>query len=174
MPPTGNFLEAISSKQLGVHVNGAQFIAVQTMNERFRQEITYRGSFGFEGSVIRSLRPADENTISFSFILLNEAIKNKMNSYKFFAGLQDFEVKTRKGAEGQGGVREGATMKPLYEVWSTYDGCNWTDVGIDSTLDLVTVNMDISFPTKANWNEDFNDLPSSGGLLLNKVPSQFG
>lgn len=123
------FLEAISAGDLGILVNNQDFIAVQSMRERYRQEVSYRGSFGQAHPTIRTKRAADENTISFSFLLLKSAIQKGLNSYKVLRGLEDFEITTRKGT-----------------VLETYIGCNWTDIDIDSGQDQVMVNVDITVP----------------------------
>lgn len=123
------FLEAISAKDLGIFVNGQDFIAVQNMRERFRQEITYRSAFGSAHPIIRNKRAADESTVSFSFILLLSGVQRGLNSYQTLRKMSDFEVQTKKG-----------------DIVETYVGCNWTDIDIDSGQDAVTVNVDISMP----------------------------
>lgn len=123
------FLEAISAGDLGIFVANEDFIAVQTMRERFAQTITYRTAFGSDHPTIRSKRPADENTVSFSFILLKPGYQRGLNRYAVLKQMEDFEVKTVKG-----------------DVIETYQGCNWTSIDIDSGQDLVTVNVDISIP----------------------------
>jgi hypothetical protein len=123
------FLEAISAGDLGVFVAGEDFIAVQSMREHYRQEITYRSAFGASHPTIRNKRAADENTVSFSFILLKQGVARGLNSYVTLRKMSDFEVQTKKGS-----------------IVETYVGCNWTDIDIDSGLDAVTVNVDISMP----------------------------
>lgn len=123
------FLEAIAAGELGIFVNNKEFIAVQSMRERFRQELTYRSAFGSSHPIIRTKRAADENTISFSFLLLKSGISRGLNSYSTFRQMEDFEVQTKKGL-----------------VVETYRGCNWTDIDIDSSLEQVMVNVDVSSP----------------------------
>ncbi len=123
------FLEAIAAEDLGVFMNNQDFVAVQNMRERFRQEITYRGAFGSAHPTIRAKRPADENTMSFSFLLLRSGVARGLNSYQTLRQLGDFEIQTKKGT-----------------IVETYRGCNWSDIDIDSGLDQVLVNVDISFP----------------------------
>lgn len=124
-----SFLEAISAGDLGIFVAGQDFIAVQSMRERFRQEIGYRSSFGVNHPNIRTKRPGDEITVSFSFILLKSGVQRGLNSYTVLRSLSDFEVQTKKGT-----------------LVETYTGCNWSDIDIDSGMDAVTVNVDISIP----------------------------
>lgn len=123
------FLEAISAVDLGIFLDGQDFVAVQTMRERYRQEVTYRGAFGSAHPIVRTKRMADENTVSFSFLLLKSGVTRGLNSYQTFRMMEDFQITTKKGN--------------LYE---TYVGCNWTDIDIDSGLDQVMVNVDISMP----------------------------
>lgn len=123
------FLEAISAGDLGVFLNQQHFIGVQSMRERYRQEIGYRSSFGSKHPTIRTKRSADENVVSFSFLLLKAGVQAGLNSYRIFNAMEDFEIQTKKG-----------------DLLETYPGCNWTDIDIDSGLDAVTVNIDISVP----------------------------
>lgn len=124
-----SFLEAIAAGDLGIFCNNQEFIAVQNMRERFRQELNYRSAFGSSHPIIRTKRAADENTISFSFLLLKSGVSRGLNSYNTFRQMEDFEVQTKKGT-----------------VVETYRGCNWTDIDIDSTLEQVMVNVDVSCP----------------------------
>lgn len=123
------FLEAISAGDLGIFLNREDFIAVQSMRERYRQEIGYRSAFGSAHPTIRTKRAADENVVSFSFILLKSGVTRGLNSYQTLRQLEDFEIQTKKG-----------------DIFETYLGCNWTDIDIDSGFDAVTVNIDISVP----------------------------
>lgn len=124
-----SFLEAIAAGDLGIFLNNQEFIAVQNMRERFRQELNYRSAFGSSHPIIRTKRAADENTVSFSFLLLKSGIQRGLNSYSTLQQMEDFEIQTKKGT-----------------IVETYRGCNWTDIDIDSTLDQVQVNVDISVP----------------------------
>lgn len=123
------FLEAISAGDLGIFANREDFMAVQSMRERYRQEIGYRGSFGQNHPNIRLKRAADEITISFSFVLLKAGVQRGLNNYQTFRQLSDFEIQTKKGS-----------------IFETYVGCNWSDIDIDSGQEAVTVNIDISAP----------------------------
>jgi hypothetical protein len=123
------FLEAISAGDLGIFLNQQDFVAVQSMRERYRQEISYKSAFGSSHPTIRMKRAADENTISFSFLLLKSGVQRGLNSYGTLRQMEDFEIQTAKGV-----------------VYETYIGCNWTDIDIDSGLDQVMVNVDVSAP----------------------------
>jgi hypothetical protein len=127
------WLEAITAKDLEILVEGQHFVATQEMTEEKRQEITYRGGFGFDGPVLRSLRKADSGTISFSAVLLNEAVaslgKNAMNAEETLEGYRDFTITCTRGNR---------TV--------TYNGCNWERITIRSTLTEVTLDADIQVP----------------------------
>lgn len=123
------FLEGIASGDLGIFVNGVDFIAVQSMRERLSKTVNYRRTFGSDNPTIRTITPADANTVNFSFILLKSGVVRGLNTYRVFNSLEDFEIQTKKGA-----------------YIETYLGCNWTDIDIDSGVELVTVTIDISVP----------------------------
>jgi hypothetical protein len=123
------FLEAISAGDLGIFVNGVDYVAVQSMRERLRQEIGYRGAFGSKHPIIRNKRFADENQVSFSFLLLKSGVTRGLNSYRVLRQMEDFEIQTKKG-----------------DLVETYVGANWTDIDIDSGMDQVMVNVDCSVP----------------------------
>jgi len=123
------FLEGITSGDLGVFLNQIDFVAVQSMRERYRQEVSYRKAFGSDHPVIRLKRPGDENTISFSFLLLKAGVERGLNSYSVLRQMQDFEIQTKKG-----------------DTFETYLGCNWTDIDIDSGIDQVMINVDCTSP----------------------------
>jgi hypothetical protein len=123
------FLEAISAGDLGIAINNEDFIAVQSMRERYRQEINYRSAFGASHPIIRTMRAADENVVSFSFILLKAGVQKGLNDVSTWRPWKDFEIQTSKGSDHM-----------------TYVACNWSDIDIDSGMDQVTVNVDISVP----------------------------
>ena len=123
------FLEAISAGDLGVFLEGEDFVAVQSMRERFRQELTYRNAFGATHPIIRTKRAADEQTVSFSFLLLKSGVQRGLNSYRVLRQMSDFEIQTKKG-----------------DMIETYLGANWTDIDIDSGMEQVMVNVDCSIP----------------------------
>lgn len=126
------FLEAISYGDLGVFLEGEDFVAVQDMRERYGQEITYRHGFG-NFPPIRTKRKSDENTVSFSFILLKQGVQRGLNSYQTLQEMEDFEIQTKKG-----------------DIIETYQGCNWSSIDISSGTDTVTVNVDVSVPGFVN------------------------
>lgn len=127
------FLEAISAGDLGIFVNQQDFVAVQSMREQYRQEVGYRSAFGSNHPIIRNKRAADENVVSFSFILLKSGVARGLNSYQTLRQLEDFEIQTKKG-----------------DIYETYQGCNWTSIDIDTGLDQVMVNIDVSVPGFVN------------------------
>jgi hypothetical protein len=127
------FLAAISAGDLGIFVEGEDFLAVQSMREQYRQEVTYRSAFGSDHPTIRTKRAADENVVSFSFILLKSGVQRGLNTYTVLRGMEDFEIQTQKG-----------------DIIETYVGVNWTSIDIDSGLDAVTVNIDLSVPGFTN------------------------
>jgi hypothetical protein len=133
--PVGR-LEAISAKDIGIWVNGQDFIATQEMTEETRQEITYRGGFGTDGPVARSVRKADSHTLSFSAILLANPLSEipggnarRMNTEDDLKAAKDFTVVTTRGNH---------TFQ--------YDGCNWERITVRSTLTEVTLDADIQHP----------------------------
>jgi hypothetical protein len=123
------FLETLSAGDLGIFVNNEDFIAIQSMRERYSQEVNYRSAFGANHPTIRSKRAADANTVSFSFLLLKSGVTRGLNSYVVLRQMDDFEIQTKKGA-----------------LIETYTGCNWTDIDIDTGMDGVTVSVDVTVP----------------------------
>lgn len=123
------WLEALNAPDLGIFIAGEDFAATQDMTETFNQEIRFQGAFGTDGPVLRSVRQADEDTVSFSAILLKRGVRNGLNDEKKLKSLRDFEVLTRRGT-----------------VRNVYRGCNWRQVTVNSGLDQVTLNADLSVP----------------------------
>jgi hypothetical protein len=123
------WLEAINAPDLGLFLNGRDFSATQEMSEEFRQEINFQGAFGTDGPVLRSVRRADEGTVTFTAILLKRGVRRGLNGERVLRRMRDFEVQVKRGPA----VR-------------TYRGCNWTRIAIRSTLDQVTLDCDISIP----------------------------
>jgi len=124
-----NWLEGISAPDLGLLVAGEDFVATQDMEEEYRQEVNWRGAFGTDGPVLRTIRKADENTISFSAILLKSGVSKGMNDESKLTGIRDFQVQCRRG-----------------DRIVTYTGVNWTRINIRSTLTEVTLSADLSIP----------------------------
>lgn len=124
------WLEAISAPDLGIFIAGEHFVATQDMEEEYRQEVNWRGAFGTDGPVLRTIRRADESTVSFSAILLKSGVQQGMNDENRLKNMRDFEVKCKRG-DGSPAV---------------YTGCNWTRINIRSTLTEVTLSVDMSVP----------------------------
>lgn len=123
------WLEALNAPDLGIFLAGEDFAATQDMTEEMRQEVRFNGGFGVDGPVLRSVRQADEDQVSFSAILLKTGARNGLNDEDKLRNLRDFEVMTRRGDHRK-----------------IYRGCNWTRISVNSTLDQVTLNCDISVP----------------------------
>ena len=123
------WLEGLSAADLGIFVAGLDFAATQDMTEEFRQEVRFQGAFGSDGPVLRTVRAADEDTVSFSAVLLKRGVARGMNDEEKLKQLRDFEVMTRRG-----------------DKVTVYRGCNWTRIAINSTREGVTLNCDISVP----------------------------
>lgn len=124
------WLEGLTAVDLGISFeNGEHFSATQEMTEEFRQEVAYQGAFGTDGPVLRRIRPSDEDSVSFSCILLKKGAADGMNDEVKLRQMRDFEVQ----------VRRGNTVR-------TYRGCNWNRISIRSTLDQVTLDADLSIP----------------------------
>jgi hypothetical protein len=114
---------------LGVFINGEDFIATQEMSEECRQEITYNGAFGFDGPILRRVRFADEGTVTFSAIILKSGQARGMNNEDKLKNMRDFEIVSRRGSDRH-----------------VYRGCNWSRIAVRSTLDQVTIDVDVSIP----------------------------
>jgi hypothetical protein len=123
------WLEGISAPDLGILIAGEDFVATQDMEEEYRQEITWRGAFGTDGPVLRTIRNADEFTISFSAILTKSGVAKGMNDEVKLRNTRDFEVTCHRG-----------------ERIVVYSGCNWSRLNVRSTLTEVTLSCDISVP----------------------------
>jgi hypothetical protein len=124
------FLKGLTAVDLDISFfNGKHFAAVQDMSEEFRQEITYTGAFGSDGPILRRVRPADEGTVSFTAILLEDGAAAGMNDEQLLKSMRDFEIQTIRGT-----------------LVTTYRGVNWARIGIRSTLDSVTLDCDLTIP----------------------------
>jgi len=123
------WLEALNAPDLGIFIAGEDFAATQDMSEEFRQEVRFNGGFGVDGPVLRNVRQADEDQVSFSAILLKRGVANGMNDEDRLRELRDFEVMSRRGAHRR-----------------VYRGCNWTRINVNSTTEQVTLSCDISVP----------------------------
>ncbi len=127
------WLEALNAPDLGIFIAGEDFAATQSMDEEKRQEVRFQGAFGVDGPVLRSVRRADEGTVSFSAVLLKKGVARGLNDEEKLSTQRDFEVMCRRGVR-----------RPVYR------GCNWTTIRIASTLDQVLLTTDISVP---GWQE---------------------
>lgn len=124
------WLQGLTAVDLGISFeNGKDFAATQDMSEEFRQRVTYQGAFGTDGPVLRTVRPEDEGTVTFTAILLKDGVSGRMNDEGTLKQMRDFDVQVKRG-----------------NVVQTYRGCNWTRISIRSTLDSVTLDCDISIP----------------------------
>lgn len=123
------WLEAINAPDLGIFIAGEDFAATQSMDEEMRQEVRYQGAFGTDGPVLRSVRQADEDTLSFSAILLKRGVARGLNDEAKLRASRDFEVLIRRG-----------------DIRKVHRGCNWTRIGINSTLEQSTLTCDVSVP----------------------------
>jgi hypothetical protein len=127
------FLEAISAPDIQILIEGQDFVATQDMTEEIRQEITYRGGFGVDGPVLRSIRNADNGTISFSAVLTKVGVQNGLNSEHTLKLWRDFSLVTTKGRHVV-----------------TYRNCNWERLSVRATLTEVTIDADIQVPNMVN------------------------
>jgi hypothetical protein len=123
------FLEALSAKDFGVFVNNQDFVGVQDATDETRQEIQWRGMFGVDGPAIRSIRHADEDTFSFTAIILKAGAVKGLNKKSQLKKMRDFEVKIKDGSE-----------------ITTYRNCNWSRVAVRRTQTEATLDCDISIP----------------------------
>ena len=132
--PGNAWLEALNAPDLGIVIAGNHYAATQTMDEEHRQVINYQGAFGNDGPICRSVRRADESTVSFSAILLKPGQDAGMDDETFMLALKSFQISCRRGSSGQ----------PT--DWHIYDNCAWNTVHVASTLDQVTLTSDFSVP----------------------------
>jgi len=134
--PSG-WLDAMNAEDLGIVIAGNHYAVTQTMDEEHRQEVRFIGAFGSDSPVARSVRRADESTVSFSALLLKPGQNAGMDDETFMLSLKSFSIATRRGSTGSP------------SDWHIYDGCAWTTVRVASTLDSVTLNADFSVPSYA-------------------------
>jgi hypothetical protein len=129
-----SWLDAMNAPSLGIVIAGNHYAATQTMDEEHRQEIRFHGGFGHDGPIARSVRQADESTVSFSAILLEPGQNAGMDDETWMLGLKSFRIACRRGMTGAA------------SDWHYYEGCAWSAVRVNSTLDQVTLNADFSVP----------------------------
>jgi hypothetical protein len=124
------WLKGLTAVDLGISfASGKDFAATQEMTEETRQEVTYQGAFGTDGPVLRRVRTADEGTVTFQAILLQDGVAGGMNDESVLKQMRDFDIQTVRG-----------------DSVFTYRGCNWTRITVRSTLDQVTLDADVSIP----------------------------
>jgi hypothetical protein len=128
------WLEALNAPDLDIVIAGKHFTSVQTMDEEHRQTVNYNGAFGHDGPVSRSVRRADDSTVSMSAILLKPGQDANMDNEDFLLSQKSFQISTRRGMSGN----------PT--DWHVYDMCAWNTVHVASTLDQVTLTADFSVP----------------------------
>lgn len=131
------WLDAMNAPDLGIVIAGNHYAVTQTMDEEHRQEVRFMGAFGSDAPVARSVRRADESTVSFSAMLLKPGQNAGMDDETFMLSLKNFRIACRRGSTGSD------------SDWHIYDGCAWTTVRVASTLDSVTLNADFSVPSYA-------------------------
>lgn len=123
------FLESFTAEDLGVVVNGEDFIAVQDHTEEFTQEITWRGGYGTDGPILRSIRAADEHTFSFSAVLTKQGAARGLSNINAIRDLRDFEVQIK-----------------FDDSTDTYRSCNWRRISRRGSLTEVMLDFDLSIP----------------------------
>jgi hypothetical protein len=122
------YLEALSAVDLGIVIAGNHFAATQTMDEASTQTVSYDGAFGTDKSIIRTITPADEDTISFSALLLKPGQNAGMEDEGWMRSLKNFQIAARRGAN----------------KFFVYQDCCWTALRVSSTRTSVTLNADFS------------------------------
>jgi hypothetical protein len=128
----GTWLEALNAPDLDIVIAGDHFAAVQTMDEEHRQNVNYNGAFGSDGPVTRSVRRADDSTVSMSAILLKPGQKVGMDDEMFMYGIKSFRIVCTRGS------------KP--ENHHIYEECSWNTIHVASTLEQVLLTADFSVP----------------------------
>lgn len=124
------WLEALSAQDLDILIAGNHYAVVTTMDEEHRQNVTMSGAFGSAGPVSRSVRQADEATVSFSATLLRPGQDAGMADEEYMLNLHNFNIACRRSSNN----------------WKQYKGCEWTSVRVSSSLDAVTMSADLSVP----------------------------
>lgn len=123
------FLEGLSSKDLGIAVAGEDFIAVQDHSEESRQSVAYRKAYGSDAPILRTIEAADEDTLSFTAVVLKSGAKKGLHQRERLKKMRDFEAQVRYGDE---------TV--------THRSCNWTRIGTRGSQNEVILDCDISIP----------------------------
>jgi hypothetical protein len=123
------WLEGITAVDMDIaFANNKHFAAVQDHSEEFTQNITYQGGYGTDGPILRRIQAADEDTFTFSTVVLKDGA-GKLNDEDFLKTLRDFDVQIRRGQKVK-----------------TYRACNWRRIAIRGSQDNCTLDCDISIP----------------------------
>lgn len=125
-----SWLEALSAPDLGIVIAGDHFAATQTMDEEQRQTVNFNGAFGVDGAACRSIRRADENTVSMSAILLEPGQNAGLDDESKLYDLKSFQIACRRGSNN----------------WFVHNDCVWNRIAVSSTLDQVTLSADFTVP----------------------------
>ena len=123
-----SYLEAMAAEDLGIVIAGEHYAATQTMDEQSTKTVTYDGAFGHKGAVVRTINPADADTISFSTLLLKPGQNAGMADESFMRSLSGFNVAAQRGSG----------------AFYVYQNCEWTSIRVSSTLQSVTLSADFS------------------------------
>lgn len=128
------WLDALAAPDIETVIAGNHYAATQTMDEEHRQNVRFIGGFANDGPVARSVRRADEGSVSFSAVLLQPGQDVGMDDETFMLGLRSFRIACRRGSSGNP------------SDWHIYDNCAWNTVRVSSSLEQVTLNADFSVP----------------------------
>jgi hypothetical protein len=128
------WLDALNAPDLGIVIAGNHYAATQTMDEEARQNVRFLGGFGSDAPVARSVRRADESTVSFSAILMKPGQGAGMDDETFMYSLKNFRIACRRGSTGSP------------DDWHIHDNCAWNTIRVASTLNDVTLTADFSVP----------------------------
>lgn len=123
------FLEGLNAPDLGIFIAGEDFAATQDFSEEFNQNVNYRGALGHDGPVLRTVRRADEDRVSFTAVLLKNGVARGMNDEEKLKAMRDFEIMTRRGDKRK-----------------VYRNVNWTQIRVTAGQDEVTLAVDMSVP----------------------------
>jgi hypothetical protein len=118
----------MAAEDLGIVIAGNHFAATQTMDEGSSQTVNYDGAFGTNKAIIRTVTPADEDTISFTALLLKPGQNAGMEDESWMRDLKNFQIAARRGAN----------------KYFVYDDCVWTSLRVASTRQSVTLTGDFS------------------------------
>lgn len=118
----------MAAEDLGIVIAGNHFAATQTMDEGSTQTVNYDGAFGSKKAIIRTVTPADEDTISFTALLLKPGQNAGMEDEGWMRTLVNFQIAARRGSG----------------KFFVYDDCVWTSIAVASTRTSVTLTGNFS------------------------------